>query len=104
MYCYFCDKKIEKYKVFRIFSGMKKVCGQCHSIHKLLRGHTKEAIIKMINAMDKHTCYTCNNFNKHNEDYCFRHMYTGVITHNKEYPFTYANHNCGKYSLNEKSI
>jgi len=104
MKCYFCGKKTVKYKSFHIFSGVKMICGQCHSIYKLLRGHTKQAVIKMVNAMDKHTCYTCINFNKYNEDYCNKHMWTGIHTHLKQYPFTYANNGCNKYKFNEKSI
>ena len=45
MTCYFCDRTTEKYKNFYIHFEVKKICGQCHSIHKLLRGQSVPIIL-----------------------------------------------------------
>ena len=104
MKCYFCGRNAIKMKFFHIHDEVKSICGQCHSIHKLLRGQTRDSIIKMINAMDKDTCYTCINLRKNREEICKRHNYTGIGTHMNEYPFTYANHGCVSFKNIKDSI
>jgi len=104
MKCCFCEKIIEKYKIFHTLSGVKKVCGQCYSIHKLLRGQTRDSILRIINAMDDHTCYTCKNFRNDRERHCKRGKNTGINMYTHNYPFTYANHGCATFVAKNSSI
>lgn len=104
MDCYFCGKNATKIKKFHVFSGVKNMCGQCYSIHKLLKGQTVDSVLKMINAMDEHTCYTCVSFVKSREGNCRGGKLTGIGSHTSKYPFTYANHGCGRFEKVEKSI
>ena len=104
MKCHFCGKNTKKPKSFFILNGMKTVCGHCHSVYKLVRGSNIESVVKIINAMNTHSCVGCNHFNIDNIDYCLERMWTGMETHRRDYPLTYGYSRCSRFSQNPNVI
>jgi len=104
MECFFCFRKSDVLKKVLLYNGYQVICKHCHSLHKLLRGETKETVLSIINAMSKKSCYTCRFFRKSKSSYCMEGMNTGVKTHTNSFPFTYANHGCSRYVGKKTSI
>ena len=103
MKCYFCKKETQK--VFSISRKRdEKICGHCHSIHKLIRGSKIETVMAIVNRMNAKSCYGCKEFRWKRVDKCSHGNWTGIGSHYQTYPLSYAYAGCSYYVKSEDSI
>ena len=99
--CFFCKKDISE-KQYPVIDGTQKwlTCSFCSYISKIFirereSGRTR-AIKKILESVipNKRHCTTCVHFKSISPSICRRHNYTGVGTHQDEYPNSYARCGC----------
>ena len=102
--CYFC-KKVLKAKIYytELHENKITLCSMCKFIYHTLNEEYVNRGLRIVDRImasiknDKRHCINCRNLNENNEGYCFRDMWTGIGSHQTEYPNSFANHGCSNF-------
>ncbi len=105
--CYFCRKKPSLLYMVKTNGGNVGCCSNCKFFYETasrwVDGNGTTVILKIVDfaiQKDRH-CTNCKYININRDEKCSLDMWTGLGTHETEYPFSYANHGCRDYKKSE---